>query len=154
MSYQLPIPGPTEPLQPYDQTAPQSARGQLAYAASDVLDLGQGLGLNPGMKGLHELWGSKDLAIVRGVGYPYPDRSHFRSMAIWQSASPQSAASTGWLGRWLDATTTNPLLALSVDSLVPPMQREAGRCVVPDRWSAHAQERARSRGGAAGKAEQ
>jgi len=51
MSYQLPIPGPTEPLQPYDQTAPQSARGQLAYAASDVLDLGQGLGLNPGMKG-------------------------------------------------------------------------------------------------------
>ena len=95
MSYQLPIPGPTEPLQPYDQTAPQSARGQLAYAASDVLDLGQGLGLNPGMKGLHELWGRKDLAIVRGVGYPYPDRSHFRSMAIWQSASPQSAASTG-----------------------------------------------------------
>jgi hypothetical protein len=52
MSYQLPIPGPTEPLQPYDQTAPQSARDQLAYAASDVLDLGQGLGLNPGMKGL------------------------------------------------------------------------------------------------------
>lgn len=106
---------------PASDSAYQSARGQLAYAASDVLDLGQGLGLNPGMKGLHELWGSKELAIVRGVGYPYPDRSHFRSMAIWQSASPQSAVSTGWLGRWLDATTTNPLLALSVDSLVPPM---------------------------------
>jgi hypothetical protein len=52
-------------------------------------------------------------------------------MAIWQSASPQSAASTGWLGRWLDATTTNPLLALSVDSLVPPMQREAGAASFP-----------------------
>jgi uncharacterized protein (DUF1501 family) len=106
---------------PASDTAYQSARGELAYAALDVLDLGQGLGLNPGMKGLHELWGSKELAIVRGVGYPHPDRSHFRSMAIWQSASPQSAVSTGWLGRWLDATTTNPLLALSVDSLVPPM---------------------------------
>ena len=73
------------------------------------------------MKGLHGLWGNKELAIIRGVGYPDPDRSHFRSMAIWQSASPQAAVSTGWLGRWLDATTTNPLLALSVDSLVPPM---------------------------------
>jgi uncharacterized protein (DUF1501 family) len=106
---------------PASDSAYQSARGELAYAASDVLDLGEELGLNPGMKGLHELWGSKELAIVRGVGYPYPDRSHFRSMAIWQSASPQSAVPTGWLGRWLDSTTTNPLLALSVDSLVPPM---------------------------------
>jgi uncharacterized protein (DUF1501 family) len=102
---------------PAGDDAYQSARGELAYAASDVLDLGDGFGLNPGMKGLHGLWGSKELAIVRGVGYPYPDRSHFRSMAIWQSASPQSAVGTGWL----DATTTNPLLALSVDSLVPPM---------------------------------
>jgi uncharacterized protein (DUF1501 family) len=106
---------------PASETAYQAARGELAYPASDVLDLGEGLGLNPGMKGLHELWGNKELAIVRGVGYPYPDRSHFRSMAIWQSASPQAAVPTGWLGRWLDLTTTNPLLALSVDSLVPPM---------------------------------
>jgi uncharacterized protein (DUF1501 family) len=106
---------------PASDSAYQAARGELAYAASEVLDLGEGLGLNPGMKGLHELWGSKELATVRGVGYPYPDRSHFRSMAIWQSASPQAAVRTGWLGRWLDTTTTNPLLALSVDSLVPPM---------------------------------
>ena len=106
---------------PAGDAAYRAARGGLAYATSDVLDLGEGLGLNPGMKGLHDLWGSKELAIVRGVGYPYPDRSHFRSMAIWQSASPQAAVPTGWLGRWLDATTTNPLLALSVDSLVPPM---------------------------------
>jgi uncharacterized protein (DUF1501 family) len=106
---------------PAGDSAYQSARGDLAYAPSDVLDLGDGLGLNPGMKGLHELWGKTELAIVRGVGYPYPDRSHFRSMAIWQSASPQTAVSTGWLGRWLDATTTNPLLAVSLDSLIPPM---------------------------------
>ena len=59
--------------------------------------------------------------VLRGVGYPKPDRSHFRSMAIWQTASPTTAATTGWLGRWLDATTTDPLLAVSLDTLIPPM---------------------------------
>jgi uncharacterized protein (DUF1501 family) len=106
---------------PASDSGYQSARRELAYGASEVLDLGEGLGLNPGLKGLHQLWTGKDLAIVRGVGYPKPDRSHFRSMAIWQSASPQTAISSGWLGRWLDATRTNPLLAVSLDSLVPPM---------------------------------
>jgi uncharacterized protein (DUF1501 family) len=99
----------------------QSARADLAYAPQDVLDLGEGLGLNPGLTGLHQLWRNDQLAIVRGVGYPKPDRSHFRSMAIWQTASPASASTTGWLGRWLDATTTNPLLAVALDNTLPPM---------------------------------
>jgi len=106
---------------PAADPAYRSARADLAYGAEEVLDLGDGLGLNPGLKGLHELWGDRQLAIVRGVGYPKPDRSHFRSMAIWQTASPETSVRTGWLGRWLDATTTDPLLAVSVDSLVPPM---------------------------------
>ncbi len=106
---------------PAADPAYQSARADLAYQPGEVLDLGEGLGLNPGLKGLHALWGSSELAVVRGVGYPQPDRSHFRSMAIWQTASPETSLTTGWLGRWLDATTTNPLLAVSVDALVPPM---------------------------------
>ena len=73
-----------------------------------MLDLGEGLGLNPGMTGLKSLWDAEQLAVVRGVGYPQADRSHFRSMAIWQTASPVSPATTGWLGRWLDATTHRP----------------------------------------------
>ncbi|MDN5762316.1 MAG: DUF1501 domain-containing protein [Microlunatus sp.] len=97
------------------------ARAELAYRPDDVLDLGDGLGLNPGLTGLHRLWADHELAVVRGVGYPKPDRSHFRSMAIWQTASPATAASTGWLGRWLDTTTTDPLLAVSLDTLIPPM---------------------------------
>ena len=56
-----------------------------------------------------------------GVGYPKPDRSHFRSMGIWQTASPAAASTTGWLGSWLDATTTNPLLAVGLDNTLPPM---------------------------------
>ncbi len=106
---------------PAGEATYQSARADLAYQPADVLDLGEGLGLNPGMQGLHRLWGAGELAIVRGVGYPEADRSHFRSMAIWQTASPGAASSTGWLGRWLDATTTNPLMAVSLDSLLPPL---------------------------------
>lgn len=106
---------------PAADPAYRSRRGELAYAPETVLDLGEGLGFNPGLKGLHSLWQREQLAIVRGVGYPKPDRSHFRSMAIWQTGSPETAPTSGWLGRWLDATTTDPLLALSLDSLLPPM---------------------------------
>ncbi len=106
---------------PAGDPAYSSARSGLAYRPDEVLDLGEGLGLNPGMTGLHKLWGSKELAVLRGVGYPKPDRSHFRSMAIWQTAAPTEAATTGWLGRWLDATTTDPLHAVSLDALIPPM---------------------------------
>ena len=59
---------------PAADPAYQAARSELAYQPQEVLDLGDGLGLNPGLKGLHGLWGSKELAIVRGVGYPKADR--------------------------------------------------------------------------------
>jgi uncharacterized protein (DUF1501 family) len=98
----------------------QKARPDLAYAPEEVLDLGEGLGLNPGLKGLKGLWDDDRLAVVRGVGYPKPDRSHFRSMAIWQTASPETSVPTGWLGRWLD-TTGDPLHALAVDPVLPPL---------------------------------
>lgn len=99
----------------------QDARNELAYAPDAVLDLGEGLGLSPGLKGMKRLWDAKQLAVVRGVGYPKPDHSHFRSMAIWQTASPDSPARTGWLGRWLDVTGDDPLRALSVEPVLPPL---------------------------------
>ncbi|NKQ52455.1 DUF1501 domain-containing protein [Amycolatopsis sp. K13G38] len=99
----------------------QNARPELAYKPEEVLDLGDGLGLNPGLKGLKGLWDNHELAIVRGVGYPKPDHSHFRSMAIWQTASPDTAVPTGWLGRWLDSSGDDPLRALSVEPVLPPM---------------------------------
>lgn len=101
----------------------QDMRPDLAYAEHEVLPLSEGLGLNPSMKGFKSLWDSGRLAIVRGVSYPQPDHSHFRSMAIWQTASPVSASSTGWLGRWLDSTAaktgSDPLRALSMDPVLP-----------------------------------
>jgi uncharacterized protein (DUF1501 family) len=99
----------------------RAARPELAYRPEEVLDLGEGLGLNPGMKGFKSLWDGGRLAVLRGVGYPKPDHSHFRSMAIWQTASPETSVPTGWLGRWLDATGDDPLRAVSVDPVLPPM---------------------------------
>jgi uncharacterized protein (DUF1501 family) len=110
----------------------QDLRPDLAYKPDDVLDLGEGLGLNPGMKGMKELWDGGKLAVVRGVGYPKPDHSHFRSMGIWQTASPDAPIPTGWLGRWLDVTDGNPLHALAVDPVLPPLfagEKTAAACM-------------------------
>jgi uncharacterized protein (DUF1501 family) len=117
---------------PATDRAYQDARPELAYKPEDVLDIGDGLGLNPGLAGLKKLWDNKKLAVVRGVGYPRPDHSHFRSMGIWQTASPETSVRTGWLGRWLDATGEDPLRALSVEPVLPSLlagDRVAGACL-------------------------
>lgn len=106
---------------PYADNAYHDARPELAYAPHEVLHLDQQLGLNPAMKGLAGLWNQRRLAIVRGAGYPKPDHSHFRSMDIWQTASPAEPVSTGWIGRWLDATGDDPLRAVNIGAVLPPL---------------------------------
>jgi uncharacterized protein (DUF1501 family) len=117
---------------PYGDDAYAQARPGLAYPADKVLRLDDHFGLNPGMTGLHKLYGEKKLAIVRGVGYPKPDHSHFRSMDIWQTAQPDRPGTTGWLGRWLDAAGGDPRLAVSFEPVLPPLlagARSAGATV-------------------------
>lgn len=109
----------TNTLIPYADNAYHDARPELAYAAEDVLHLDAQLGLNPAMRGLAQLWDRRQLAIVRGVSYPKPDHSHFRSMDIWQTASPAAPVSTGWIGRWLDATGDDPLRAVNIGTVLP-----------------------------------
>ena len=109
---------------PYADPAYHDSRPDLAYAASDILDLGDGLGFNPAMTGLHELWQRKLCAVVRGVGYPQPNHSHFVSMDIWQTATPGEPTGSGWLGRWLDALPDDQIRALkaiSVGGTLPPL---------------------------------
>jgi uncharacterized protein (DUF1501 family) len=108
-------------LIPYADSAYHDARPELAYAPGEVLHLDEQLGLNPAMKGLAQLWDQRQLAIVRGVSYPRPDHSHFRSMDIWQTASPAEPVSTGWIGRWLDATGDDPLRAVNIGAVLPPL---------------------------------
>jgi uncharacterized protein (DUF1501 family) len=108
-------------LIPYADNAYHDARPELAYAPGDVLRLDEQLGLNPALRGLAGMWSERKLAIVRGVSYPQPDHSHFRSMDIWQTASPAEPVSTGWIGRWLDATGDDPLRAVNIGAVLPPL---------------------------------
>jgi len=117
---------------PYADPAYHESRPELAYAPEAVLRLDDSLGLNPKMTGLKTLWDNRRLAIVRGVQYPKPDRSHFRSMDIWQSASPAGPVSTGWIGRWLDGTNAPVETAVSFEPVLPPLlvgRTRVGACV-------------------------
>ena len=106
---------------PYGDEAYAAARPELSYQPDQVLRLDDTFALNPGLAGLHGLWQNERLAIVQGVGYPKPDRSHFRSMDIWQTGQPERPGTTGWLGRWLDANGADPRLAVSFEPVLPPL---------------------------------
>jgi uncharacterized protein (DUF1501 family) len=106
---------------PYTDPIYFSSRPDISYAADKVLKLDDQLGLNPAMTGIKSLWDQKKVAIVRGVGYPKPDHSHFTSMAIWQSGAPVSRLQSGWLGRWVESQEVDPMLAISLGSVLPPL---------------------------------
>ncbi|MCA9283538.1 MAG: hypothetical protein KDA30_16060, partial [Phycisphaerales bacterium] len=79
------------------------ARPNLGLKGGDILRLNDELALNSKLTGLKGLYDDGKLAIVQGVGYPNPDRSHFRSMEIWQTASESNEyLSRGWIGRYFD----------------------------------------------------
>jgi uncharacterized protein (DUF1501 family) len=96
-----------------------AARGELAHQPNTTLKLDDAFGLNPAMPGFKSLWDAKRLAIVRGVGYPNPNRSHFRSMDIWQTAAPERVEVSGWLGRWHDASGGDPLRMVNIGASMP-----------------------------------
>jgi uncharacterized protein (DUF1501 family) len=108
-------------LIPYSDSLYFSSRPDISYPAEKLLQLDSSLALNPSMGGIKSLWDEKKVAIIRGVGYPKPDRSHFSSMAKWQTGNPLSHVSTGWLGRWIDTQPTDPMLAISLGSVLPPL---------------------------------
>ncbi len=88
---------------PFENPLYRKARPQLGVPEKDIHKIGKGLGLHPSLRGCAELLHAKKFAIVQGVGYPHPNRSHFKSMDIWHAADLRgSRAGTGWLGRALD----------------------------------------------------
>jgi uncharacterized protein (DUF1501 family) len=103
---------------PYLDGTYHAARPNLGYAPDGVLPLADGLGFNSALKGMKDLWDRGHLAIVRGVGYPDPSLSHFQSMDIWQTGSLDGSGS-GWLGRWLDLTGSDPMRAISIGPILP-----------------------------------
>lgn len=90
-------------LVPLDDPEYQKARPGIGVPKAQALKLNSSFGLHPSLTGLRDLYDEGKLAVVQGVGYPNPDRSHFRSMDIWQSAQPQNEnPRDGWLGRALE----------------------------------------------------
>ncbi len=88
---------------PYADDVYHRVRPQLALPADKILRLNSYAGLNPGLTGLKSLFDEGHLGVVQGVGYPNPNRSHFRSTEIWQTASDADRFETeGWLGRYFD----------------------------------------------------
>ncbi len=90
-------------------------RPTIGIPASAVLRANDTLGFHPELKVLRNMYNQGDLAVINNVGYPNPDRSHFRSMDIWQTGSKaEEFLSTGWLGRYLDQQQSSPHHALEL----------------------------------------
>jgi uncharacterized protein (DUF1501 family) len=90
-------------LVPHGDDAYYRARPRISVPAERVLRINERVGLHPEMVELHRLLDDGKLAIITNVGYPNPNRSHFRSMDIWESASPANRNwPTGWIGRYFD----------------------------------------------------
>ncbi|HEY5409041.1 MAG TPA: DUF1501 domain-containing protein, partial [Ginsengibacter sp.] len=98
------------------------SRPRLGIEKDKALQLTDEAGINPALPAFKELFDDGSLGIMNNVGYPNPDRSHFRSMDIWQSASDSDKyVYTGWLGRYLDAQCngcSKPTQALEVDDIL------------------------------------
>ena len=88
---------------PYGDPLYYQARPSLAVPQAQVLQLSDTIGLSPALPRLKARYDAGQVAVVQGVGYPNPNRSHFRAMDIWQTAVPERIEPTGWLGRYLQA---------------------------------------------------
>jgi uncharacterized protein (DUF1501 family) len=94
---------------PYRDDEYRKRRPKLRVPQEQIHKIDDRVGLHPALSGMAKLLDSQQLAIVQSVGYPNPNRSHFQSMAIWQSGRLQPAVDTsGWLARSLDQRPTTP----------------------------------------------
>lgn len=78
------------------------ARRKLSIPAKNTLKITNDFAFHPSAKGLRALYDDGLLGVIHGVGYPNPNRSHFVSTDIWESADPQQRTFTGWVGRYFD----------------------------------------------------
>jgi uncharacterized protein (DUF1501 family) len=99
---------------PYQDSIYHRYRPSLGLKDDKVVPIGEGLGFHYEMSALAGLFQKGQVAVIQGVGYPNPNRSHFKSMDIWQSASPDGKLSHGWIGRYFDlAMAGGPLSAVA-----------------------------------------
>ncbi|MEM8526382.1 MAG: DUF1501 domain-containing protein [Bacteroidota bacterium] len=95
---------------PYRNDVYYKKRPTLAIGKDEVLKVEEELGFNPSLAALQPLYENGEMTVINSVGYPNPDRSHFRSMDIWHTGSgSEDYWATGWLGRYLDSNCMNCL---------------------------------------------
>jgi uncharacterized protein (DUF1501 family) len=107
---------------PYSNDFYHNARPRIGQTADKILKLNGDIGFHGAMTGFKNLYDSGNLAVVQGVGYPNPNRSHFRSTEIWQTASDSDKIEKyGWLGRYFDNTCAgaDPTVGVVVGRQLP-----------------------------------
>src|SRR2546423_361583 len=98
------------------------ARPRLALPADKILRLNSYAGFNPKLTGLKTLYDEGHLSVIQGVGYPNPNRSHFRSTEIWQTASDADRnENAGWIGRYFDncCRGADPTVGVAIGAAMP-----------------------------------
>ena len=109
-------------LIPYEEGLYYDYRPNVHITPEQALPLEDGLGLTPHAAPIKRLWDRGKVAIVNGVGYPNPNRSHFRSMDVWHTAEPTKIGSEGWLGqaiREIDPNGENVLTGVNFGRGLP-----------------------------------
>jgi uncharacterized protein (DUF1501 family) len=107
---------------PYANDFYHQARPKIGLKAGDVLPLNGDIGFHGSLKGFKELYDGGELSVIQGVGYPNPNRSHFRSTEIWQTASDsEQVEKYGWLGRYFDndCAGADPTVGVTIGSQLP-----------------------------------
>jgi len=121
-------------LAPYADDAYHRARPRLAKKEKDLIRINDHVGLNSSLPFLGSMFKEGNLGIVQGVGYPNPNRSHFVSTSIWETADPANRSTTGWLGRYFDNACegTDPTVGISFNKTQPESfgaRRNPGVCL-------------------------
>jgi uncharacterized protein (DUF1501 family) len=94
---------------PYQDPIYHNVRPSIRIRENEVLSLSNSIGLHPSLAPFKELYDEGELTVVQSVGYPNPDRSHFRSTDIWLSASDSNEyIEDGWVGRFLAKAFPEP----------------------------------------------
>jgi uncharacterized protein (DUF1501 family) len=107
---------------PYANDYYHQARPRIGLAAKSVLKINDEIGLHPSLDGFKSLYDAGRLSIIQGVGYPNPNRSHFRSTEIWQTASDANKVEHyGWIGRYFDNACrgADPTIGVSIGQQMP-----------------------------------
>jgi uncharacterized protein (DUF1501 family) len=107
---------------PYADPLYVDNRPSVRVAEDQVLKINDHIGFNPALGPIKDLYDQGKVAIILGVGYPNPNRSHFRSMDIWHTCEPEKVGEEGWLGRAIrdiDPTGENVLTGVNFGRGLP-----------------------------------